>query len=117
GGGRVALRDEGPVDEDVLDEAQLPRTRDAQGEADRAGSLDDVGVLDERARGGIVDVVDAGADDVRIRAALVRPVGGGTAVPVQVIVGEVEDRGGVGAHRELPVQLEAGQLDRQDIEV
>src|SRR5699024_2766674 len=42
-------------------------------------------------------------------------VGGQATVPVQVVGGHVEHHGGVWTHGGGPVQLEAGQFDRQDV--
>ncbi len=47
GCGGAALLDEGPVAEHVVDDTELPRARDAEGEADGPAALLHVGLLDE----------------------------------------------------------------------
>ena len=65
---------------------------------------------------GIVGVADG--DAVRV-AAPDRELRGGVRVerlvPLQVVVGEVEQRADRRRHRRRPVQLEAGQLDREHV--
>ena len=57
----AALLDEGPVGEDVVDHADHPDAGHAEGEADRPGALDDVGLADQLLGLRVGDVVDARA--------------------------------------------------------
>ena len=64
-------------------------------------------------RGGLA-VVEARDRDVAAQhPGLRRAVGGHRAVPVEVVLGEVEHRPGEGAHRRRPLELEARQLHGQ----
>ena len=118
GGAGVALLDEGPVGEDVLDHAEHPDAGHAEGEPDRPGTLHA-----RRPRGPAAR--SPGRPRCRRRrAAPARRCGPcrrrsrpsrGAGVPVEVVLGDVEDRGGLGAHRVGVVQLEAGQLDREHV--
>ena len=96
----------------------MPIDGHAEGEADGAGALDHVGVDDEALGLRVGDVVDGGALDAFVDAALVGGVVGHrvrAVVPVEVVLGEVEDDRGLGAHRLCVVELEAGQLDGEDV--
>ena len=110
-GAVLPLVDEGPVGEHVLHQADHPDPGRAEGEPDRAGALLDVGVADQLLGHRVGDVVDAGGADALVDAALVGGVVGHRGVPVEVVLGDVEHRGGLGGHRVRVVQLEAGQLD------
>ena len=114
-GGGLALLDEGAVDEDVLDDPDLTDGRGAEGEPDRAGALDDVGLLDQVHGGLVGDVVDARPLDAFVDAALVGGVLLHRGVPVEVVLGDVEDHGGLGGHRGGVVELEGGELDGEDV--
>ena len=110
--------DEGPVDEQVVDDADHADAGHAEGEADGAGALDHVGVADQPLGLGVGDVVDAGPLHPLVDAALVGGVVGHrrrAGVPVEVVLGEVEHHGGLGAHRVGVVELEAGQLDGEHV--
>ena len=111
GGRGLALLDEGPVGEDVVDDADHRQGRRAEGEADRAAALLHLGVLDEPLGDGVLHVVDAGDLGARVDLALGPLVLLDRAVPVDVVGGDVEAGRGVGGDRVRPVQLEAGQLD------
>ena len=112
----VPLRDERTVDEQVLDHTELAGTGHAGGEADRLRPLDDIGVLDH-VQGHIVGaVVDAGELGIVIDLRLIGRIGLGAAVPIEVVGGDVEHGRGIGAHRLLPVQLEAREFDREHLE-
>ena len=64
---------------------------------------------------GVGDVVDARPLHALVDAALVGGVLGHRGVPVEVVLGDVEDRGGLRAHRVGVVQLEAGELHGQHV--
>ncbi len=96
----LPLGDERPVDQQVLDHADHADGGHAQGEADRAGAVDDVGAADQPLGLGVGDVVDARPLDPFVDAALVGGVvghGRGAGVPVEVVLGEVQHDGGLGA--------------------
>ena len=83
----------------------------------RAPSID-VGLPDQPLGLGVGDVVDARALDPFVDPALVGGVvvhARRSGVPVEVVLGDVEDGGRLGAHRVGVVQLEAGQLDREHV--
>lgn len=107
----LPVRHEGAVDEDAVDDAQLGRARCAQGEADGAAALLDVGRADQVLGRLLGRVVDAGDAIALVDPALVRDVRLHGAVPVEVVGGQVEDGRGVGAQRGRPVQLVTGQFD------
>src|SRR5690606_22481108 len=111
----VPVLDEGSVHEDALDDAELGGGGRAEGEADGAAALLDVGLADQVLGGPVGRVVHAGDPVALVDAALVGGVGRHGAVPVEVVGGEVEHGGGVGAQRGRPVELVAGQLHRQDV--
>ena len=115
GCGGATLLDEGPVGEHVVDDTELGRPGDAEGEADGPASLLHVGVLDEPPGAVVLDVVDAG--DLGVRVDL--PLGGGVlverAVPVDVVGSDVEAGRGPRRQGVRPVQLEARQLDGDDV--
>ena len=96
----------------------MPDAGHAEGEPDRAGALLDVGLAHQPLGLGVGHVVDAGPLHPLVDAALVGGVVGHArraGVPVEVVLGDVEHRGGLGAHRVGVVQLEAGQLDGEDV--
>lgn len=107
----LPVRHEGAVDEDAVDDAQLGRARRVEGEADGPAALLDVGLADQVLGRRVGRVVDAGDAVALVDPALVRDVRRHGAVPVEVVGGQVEYGGGVGAQRGRPVQLVAGQLD------
>ena len=102
--GGAAVVEEGAVAEDALDDAEVARARHVEAEADRAGALLHLGVLDH-AHGRLVGaVVDAGDLRVRVDGGLRRAVRLERAVPVEVVVGDVEARRSpTGAARPGPV--------------
>ena len=96
----------------------IPTAGRAQGEADRAGALDDVGLADQLLGDRVRHVVDAGAAHPLVDPALVGGVGlhaGRPVVPVQVVLRDVEHRRRLGTQRVGVVELEAGELDRQHV--
>ena len=96
----------------------MPTAGRAEGEADRAGTLDHVGLADQPLGLGVGGVVDARPLHAFVDAALVGGVvghRGRAGVPVQVVLGEVQHHGGLGAHGPGVVELEAGELDGQDV--
>lgn len=111
----LAVRDERPVHQDVVDEAELGRAGRAEGEADRAAALLHVGRADQVLGGPVRGVVDAGDGVALVDAPLVGGVRLHGAVPVEVVRGQVEHDRGVGAHARRPVELVAGQLDGEDV--
>ena len=54
-------------------------------------------------------------DAIRLEHRLRGGVVGESAVPVKVVFGDVEHDSGVGPQRRRPAQLEAGQLDGQQL--
>ena len=99
---------ERPVHEVPVDDPQLARAGLAAGEADVARRR-----RGDQQRGGLA-VVEARDRDVTAQHPGLRgAVGGHRAVPVEVVLGEVEHRPGEGAHRRRPLELEARQLHRQ----
>ena len=89
---RAAVVEERAVDEDAVDDAEVARARHAEAEADRARALLDLGVLDHVRGRGVRAVVDARDAGVRVDRGLRVAVRLGRAVPVEVVVGEVEAR-------------------------
>src|SRR5699024_5182189 len=102
----VPLRDEGAVDEGVLHEPEFPYSRGGEGEPDRAGPVDDVGLFNHLPGRGDVGVVHACGTGVGVDAGLGPGVVLGAAVPVEVVVGEVEDGRGDSGDRMDVVELE-----------
>ena len=86
----------GPVGEDVIDDADHREGRDALGEADRAATLNDVGIHDELLGLQVFDVVDAGEVGVGVHLALGAQVFGIRAMPVDVVGRDVEAHRGDG---------------------
>lgn len=111
----LPVRDEGPVDEDALDDAQLGRSGGAEGEADGPAALLDVGLADQVLGGPVRDVVDAGDLVALVDPALVGGVRLHGAVPVEVVGRQVEHGGRVGADGGRPVQLVAGEFDGEHV--
>ncbi|PLC13009.1 hypothetical protein AUQ48_13230 [Kocuria flava] len=114
-GGGAPVLEEGPVDEEVLDHAEHAHVRGVEGEAHRPAALDDVGLLDHPQGLGLLGVVDARDPGVLVDPGLVRGVVGVAAVPVDVVLGDVEHHGGQRGDRVRPVQLEAGELHGEDV--
>ena len=122
--GEVAtLGDEGAVDQQIVHHPQHADGRYSQGEADRAGAFDHLGVLDHLLGDRLGHVVDAGMPHVVVNARLVGHVSGhcGVAVaepwpvPFQVVGVDVQHGRRMQLERMRPVQLEAGQFDRQHV--
>ena len=95
--------------------------RDAGREPDGTAALDHVGFLDHVAGRLVGDVVDAGQHGALVHLGLGRAVGLGGAVPLEVVVGDVEADGGQRHDRAVTggrhvVQLVAGELDDEDVE-
>jgi hypothetical protein len=99
----------GPVDQQVLHDAELTQRRAAEREA-RA----DRGPGGQTHRDGVLAVVD-GHGARTVDAPLVGGVGPERAVPVDVVRGDVEHDGGVRSDRRAPVELEARQLDGEHV--
>ena len=92
----------------------MPTRRGAEGEADRAGALDDVGVAHQLLGDRVGDVVDAGGLHPLVDPALVGGVVGHPVGPVyqsRWSSATLSTAAGVRGHRGGVVQLEAGQLD------
>ncbi|GAA4947819.1 hypothetical protein GCM10023238_12720 [Streptomyces heliomycini] len=111
----VPVLDEGAVDQDALHDAELGGPRRAQGEADRAAALLDVGLADQVLGGLVGHVVDAGDAVALVDPALVGGVRLHGAVPVEVVRSQVEDGRRVGAQGGRPVELVAGQLHGEHV--
>lgn len=106
---------EGPVDQDAVDHTELGGAGGGEGEADRAAALLHVGLAHQVLGRLVLRVVHAGDGVALVDPALVGDVRLHGAVPVEVVRGQVEHGGGVGAQRGRPVQLVAGQLDREHV--
>ncbi len=121
--GVLALLHEGPVDDQVVHHAQHAHAGHAEGEADGAGALGDVGILDHLLGHDVRDVVDAGMAHALEDLRLVEGVVGHPAavrealarVPLEVVGLDVQNRGRVHGQGLGPVQLEAGQLHGEDV--
>ena len=114
--------EEGAVDEDAVDETYVARARHSEVEADGAASLDHIRLFDHLAGGDVGLVVDAGDPRVLVDDGLRVAVGPCRAVPLQVVVGEVEaharvrrERALAGLQGEVP-ELMAGELDDEHVE-
>ena len=105
--GRVGA--ERAVDQGAGADPELPRGRLPQRHGHRARMAGDQRRGDRVA--GVGDGHRGQAQDARLRV----PVGREGAVPVGVVVGDVEDDGGGRRERGGPVQLEAGELDGDDV--
>jgi hypothetical protein len=112
----LALLDECPVGEHVLDQADHRRCGDAKGESDGPTALEDVGVNDQLLGERIGDVVDAGDLGVVVDPALGLQISLEGAMPVDMVGRDVEAGRGDRRHRPLPMQLEAGQLNGKHVE-
>ena len=88
-----AVLEEGAVAQDAVDDPEVARAGNVQAEADGAGALDDLGLLDHRLGGGVGLVVDAGDLGVVVDLRLGRAVRVERAVPVEVVVGDVQAGG------------------------
>ena len=96
----------------------MPDAGHAEGEADRAGALDHVGLADQPLGLGVGDVVDAGALHALVDPALVGGVVGhpvGPAYQSRWSSATLSTAADCGAHRVGVVQLEAGQLDGEHV--
>ena len=113
---RVAQPREAAVDQDVLDQPDLADQRRAEREADRDGAVHNVRLAHEILGPPVGEVVHAGDLGALEDPALVRRVRLERAVPVEVVGGDVEHGGGLRGHRVREVQLEARQLDDEDVE-
>ncbi len=116
-----AVVEERPVDEDPVDEPDVARAGGVGGEADGAAALLHLGLLDHAHRGLVAQVVDAGDPGARVDLGLRVAVRLGRAVPVVVIVGEVQAHAGqrgqsARAGGGQVVQLEARELDDEHVE-
>ena len=107
--------DEGAVDQDAVDDAELRGPGGVEGEADRPAALLDVGLADQPLGLRVRGVVDAGDLVAVVDPALVGGVRGHRAVPVEVVGRQVEHGGGVRADAGRPVQLVAGEFDGEDV--
>ena len=119
GGRGLPLLDERPVGEHVVDQPEHPDARRAEGEPDGPGAVLHLGVADQLLGDLVGHVVDARPLDAVVDPALVGGVAGHAAtrsvVPVEVVLRDVEHRGRLRLDRGGVVQLEAGELDRQDV--
>ncbi len=113
--------EEGTVAEDAVDDPEIARTGHVETEADRARALDHLGLLDHQFGCAVGTVVDARHLGVVVHFRLRRAVGVERAVPVEVVVGDVQ--AGARERRELapwvpvdPVQLVTGELHHQNVE-
>ena len=113
--GTAALGIQSAIDHEVFDHPHLPQDGSRQGEADGQATLGHVGLLDHGLGRGIGGVVHGRTSSPRINARLVRPVGGESSVPVEVIGSEVETGRGQRTERTGGVKLETGQFDGHDI--
>ena len=115
-GGVATLLDERPVDQQVVDDSQHRQSRGAQGEADGAGTLHHLRVLDHPLGGGVGDVVDAG-DLHTLRRSWPWRRGSRTAPPCHSKWSgcRFSTTAECMRQRVRPVQLVAGQLDRQHV--
>lgn len=111
----LPLLDEGPVGQDVVDDADHRQARHAEGEPDGPAPLDHVGLPDHPLGGGVLHVVDAGHPGALVHAGLGRGIRLEGAVPVHVVRCEVEAARGERGDAVAVVQLEAGQLDGEDV--
>src|SRR5205085_10049797 len=102
---------------DAVHDAELGRAGGAEGQADGPAALLDVGLADQVLGGLVGRVVDAGDAIALVHTALVGGVRLHGAVPVEVVGCQVQYGGGVGAQGGRPVQLVAGQLHGQYIEI
>ena len=101
---------EGPVHQHAVAHAEFTRPGFAEPETD----LDAGGRGRQQPRRDRIVESDDGHPTVE-GPRLGRGVIGQRAVPVQVVLGDVEHDAGLGPHRRRPVQLEAGQLDGQEL--
>ena len=123
GGAGGALLDEGPVHEQVLDDADVAGARHPEGEPDGPGALEHVGLAHHLLGGGVGQVVDARPldplEDPRLVGGVALHARQGpprlVVVPVEVVLGDVEHRGRLRRHRVGVVELEAGELDGQHV--
>ena len=118
---REPVLEEGTIAEDAVDDAETARTGNVEAEADGARTLDHLGLLHHQLGRRIGAVVDARHLGVVVHLRLGRAVGVEGAVPVEVVVGDVQ--ADAGERRELatrvavdPVQLVAGELDHEHVE-
>ena len=89
---RVAtLLDEGPIHQQIVDDAEHRQSGRSQREADRSGTLDDFSLLHHLLGDRVSDVVDAAGLDPGVDLGLGLAVGRIRAVPFQVIRLHVED--------------------------
>ena len=119
GGRGLPLLDERPIGEHVVDQPEHPDARRAEGEPDGPGAVLHLGVADQLLGDLVGHVVDARPLDAGVDPALVGGVAGHAAtrpvVPVEVVLRDVEHRGRLRLDRGGVVQLEAGELHRQDV--
>ena len=113
----VPVRDEGPVDEEVVDHAQHRQRRRTEREADRPAALDDVRLLDHPQRHRVLHVVDDGLLRPLVHPRLRRDVGLHGAEVVDVVVGDVEAHRGDRAHGVDERQLRRADLDGDHVEL
>ena len=111
----LALLDERPIHQQVVDDAEHRHRRGAQGEPDGPGPLDHLGLLDQPLGRRVGHVVDAGGRDAGVDLGLGGPVVVEAAVPLQMIGVQVEDGGRMQRQGVRPVQLVTGELDGQHV--
>ena len=117
GGAVLALGDEGAVHQEALDDAEHADGRRDGGEGHRPAAFDDVGVLHHAFGFDLLGVVDARLLGVFVDLGLVRQVRRVGAVPVHVVLGDVEADARHRGDGIAPVQLEAGEFDGEDVVV
>ena len=112
----VTVLQEGAVHHDVLSQAEHRHGGHLSGaEANRTSALNNVRVLNHAQGVHVVGVEDAGNLSVLIHASLISLVTLERTVPVHVVLSNVQNHRSVRGHRMGPVQLEAGQLHREEL--
>ncbi|CAB4916816.1 unannotated protein [freshwater metagenome] len=84
------IRDECSVDEDVLDDAEHRQTGCTEREADRAATLDDIGLLDHGPRAFVLGVVDGRDLGSLVDSRLGRDVVLEASEVVDVVIGDIQ---------------------------
>jgi hypothetical protein len=111
----AACFDERPVGEHVIDQPEHRRRRHPQREADGTTPVNDVGIDDQLFGERVADVVDAGDVGVAEHPTLGQQIVLEGPMPVDVVGRDVEAGRGDRGQRALPIQLEAGQFDREHV--
>ncbi len=112
----LAIIEEGTIDHDSIDKAEVARTGDSQAEADGAATLDHVGLFDHLARRVVLEVVDAGDLRIPVDLRLGCAIGLVGTVPIEVILRDVQAGGRPCGHAVQVVQLETRELDDECVE-